>query len=350
MKILSNYLSNLIRFVSLLFLLISINGCIERTYFVKWNNLSKPQILLHWTGDSIDVENGTIPNYSNDWKFNAPEAGSEDIQHSFNQFGVWDAEILFNRVIELLPKSPISPNVIFQRFHLGFIRYHKFLVKLPASTEVPLENPMENAPKEPDWENDTTLTLLSQQTKQELQKQYELSILTFYVDQYEDVLKMIQDSIGIPNRDRPSQWSTIQKERFFSSLDTTNPINNSLDYWTYLKDSVLPTTLPIEVIPKAIKVANSIEEIHQLYQDLSDEKVNFRLIKSGFLLSTNADSIDRDTLKWDITSDRFAEKKTIELLATFIVFDAMGTGIILAILILLIVYKVARKQKKNESN
>lgn len=334
------------KFFTFVFITLFLTGCIERHYLIKWDSFQKPTIHLFWTGDSIDLETGPLTNINDQWLLMLPESSDGEQSHSFTQFGMWNGKVNYNQEIELIEKSsPINPTLNFKRYFLGILRVHQFTVTIPCASNLAIDNPMKGAPEKPTFNDDTDDMIISPQTKKELQNQYDKDLLQFYVKQLENVLQNIRDSL-VHNKivnELPNTWAETQSKRWSEQLDHQQPSGNLLYYWEFIKDSILPTTLPPDKMIKAIQYTNSIEKIHQIYHDMSDESISFQLVKKGLVIATNADSIAKDSLYWQTNYQMYSNNEPIQLKATMILFDPFGTLVVILIISVLLFYRIKKR-------
>ncbi|MCX7835339.1 MAG: hypothetical protein N2450_04625 [bacterium] len=333
--------------LSLLFLTI-VTGCIERYYLIKWDSFQKPTVHFHWTGDSVDLETGPLRNINDNWLLMNNDTIETEQPLSFSQFGYLKKTIQYNEGLSLIhDSSPINPTVRFQRYFLPLCRIHLFTATIPCASNIQLENPFKDAPVKPNFDNDSIGLFLSPQTKLEIQEKYQQEVAAFYLNQFEKVLQSIRDSLILQNVfvELPEQWTKEQSLRWFNQLNNDKSDDELFYYWSFLKDSILPSTLPPDKLVKALYFTNAIEDVHRLYQDISDETITVQLIKKGILLETNADSVSSDTLFWMVNNDQFSKKEPIHFKATMILFDPLSTIVLIFILIGIILYRILKRNK-----
>ncbi len=328
------------------------SGCLERRLFIRWQAHSKPELTLFWSGDSADIMTGQLPRYGEPWILSQPVSTQKDVDGSFGQSGKWNGRDPDSKPLLIADPSPITPVLQFHKYYFGLCQLRSVQATLPGAAMLPFPDPESGLPTSPVDSLKKIGFPFTADTQERLELAHGKNILEYYRLIVSDMFTKVADSLKLFSEDRAKSWGDSLSQVWFKRLNMDSPATNDLDFWNFITDSILPTALSPDQVQHGIVVSSQLKKVFDTYRDLEDEEQYIELKIDGKLISSNADTSHADTLVWKWDGKKLRHGGPYHMKAISVVWDPIGTMIIIAILILFVIGRIwlASKNPPTDSN
>ncbi len=331
----------------LLLFLITTSGCLERRFFIRWDGYHAPEVALFWTGDSVNIQSGNLPNYDEaDWILRSPRKTEDGKEGKFEQHGIWRGHPFGTQKQGMTAPSPITPELSFHHYYLGFIRINQVSGEVPGASFFPFPDPEKGMPDNPVDSLKKAKFPLTAETEEHLDKEHGQIVLKFYRLIVDNMLEHIYDTLYPGDSIKGKKWSEEISDYWYQRLNVEDPASNDIDIFKYLQDTILINSLPPDKVPHALAVCKSLKVVYDTYRELEDEKLVVSLKVRGKQLTSNADSASADTLFWQWDGKKLRSGGPYSISLRTMTFDPVGSLIVTLLLMTIPLYRLSRRRPR----